>query len=59
MRDGLTLKVEDTGFGNVLKGLEFNINAMAKVGAEVEVFPLDGIGPAIEAFRACPEALTS
>lgn len=52
--DDRTLTVKDRGFGNVLDGLEFNTRAYAIAGDFTVGFDLDGIGPAITAFRDCP-----
>lgn len=52
--DGRTLTVTDRGFGNVLNGLEFNTRAYAILGDVTVGFTLEGIDPAITAFRACP-----
>jgi hypothetical protein len=57
--DGLTLTVRDSGFGNVLNGLEFNSEAVATSGDAGAILPLDGIGPPMQAFRACPEVTLS
>lgn len=57
--DRMTLRVEDQGFGNVLNGLQFNQTARAHLGTSVETFPLADAAPKIEAFRRCPETLTS
>ena len=54
--DGRTLTVTDTGFGNVLDGLEFNDVATAILDASKMSVPLDGAAPAVEAFRACTTA---
>lgn len=54
--DGRSLTVTDSGFGNVLDGLQFNQRAYAGSGDTIMGLSLDGIGPAITAFRACPEA---
>jgi hypothetical protein len=53
---GRSLTVKDRGFGNVLNGLEFNSRAYAVLGDTTVGFSLDGITPAITAFRACPAA---
>jgi hypothetical protein len=53
--DGRTLIVTDTGFGNVLDGLAFNVTATALAGATEMPFDLTGARPAVEAFRACGE----
>jgi hypothetical protein len=50
---GRTLTVRDTGFGNVLDGIEFNSRALAWSGAQAAEVGLDGAGPAVQAFRAC------
>ena len=52
--DGRSLTVTDRGFGNVLNGLEFNSRAYAILGDMTVGFALDGIDPAITAFRNCP-----
>lgn len=57
--DGRRLSVSDTGFGNVLNGLEFNALAIAFLGETAVPFPLDGAAPAIAAFRACIDAPTA
>ncbi len=54
--DGRSLTVTDRGFGNVLNGLEYNTRAYAILGDMTVAFSLDGIDPAISAFRACPAA---
>lgn len=54
--DGRSLTVTDSGFGNVLNGLEFNTRAYAASGDITVGIALDGIGPAISAFRDCPAA---
>lgn len=54
--DGRSLSVSDSGFGNVLDGLEFNQRAYAIAGGTTIGIGLDGIGPAMQAFRACPDA---
>ena len=52
---GATLSVTDTGFGNVLNGLEFNDIATAQLGDRTVAVALDGAGPAVRAFRACAD----
>lgn len=54
--DGRSLTVTDSGFGNVLNGLEFNMRAYATAGDTTVGFTLTGIGPAMRAFRNCPDA---
>ncbi len=53
---GRTLTVTDTGFGNVLNGLEFNDRAVAVSGGSEVGFPLDGAAPEVQALRACAQA---
>jgi hypothetical protein len=53
-----TLSVRDSGFGNVLDGLEFNTTARAVAGAAVAGsmaidIPLQGAAEPVRAFRAC------
>lgn len=57
--DGRTVTVRDTGFGNVLDGLEFNGIAVAYLGTTAAHVPLDGAAPAVQAFRDCPASVTS
>jgi hypothetical protein len=56
---GRTLSVTDTGFGNVLNGLEFNDTATALAGDIAVPFPLAGAAPEVRAFRACVAAPTA
>ena len=56
---GRTLSVTDTGFGNVLNGLEFNNTAIALSGNIAVPFPLAGAAPEVQAFRACIAAPTA
>lgn len=51
--DGLTLTVTDSGFGNVLDGLQFNETAHAIAGDDIISVPLDGAAEPVAAFRAC------
>lgn len=51
---GDTLTVTDSGFGNVLNGLEFNSLATAILGATTQPIDLDGAAPEVAAFRDCP-----
>lgn len=51
--DGTALTVIDTGFGNVLDGLQFNHFAHAIAGDVALSFPLDGAAEPVAAFRAC------
>ncbi|QEE34855.1 excinuclease ABC subunit B [Octadecabacter sp. SW4] len=52
--DGATLTVRDSGFGNVLDGLEYNAGAVAVSGATTIPMLLTDAAPAVRAFRACP-----
>lgn len=54
--DPARVRVTDTGFGNVLDGLQFNRTATALVGDEAIVFPLDGAAGPVAEFRACTDA---
>jgi hypothetical protein len=51
--DRASVTVKDSGFGNVLDGLEFNNTATAILGNEAVTFGLENAGPAVRAFRAC------
>jgi hypothetical protein len=53
---GRAVTVTDTGFGNVLDGLEFNATATAVMGGARVPFSLDGAAEPVRAFRACTEA---
>jgi hypothetical protein len=53
--DGATLSVRDSGFGNVLDGLEFNAAVFSTSGGTVVQADLDGAAAAVQAFRACPD----
>ena len=50
---GLALSVTDTGFGNVLDGLQFNQTAHAIAGDVTVSFPLAGASEPVQAFRTC------
>jgi len=54
---GRSLTVRDTGFGNVLDGLEFNATALAWAGDRQVLVSLDGATGPVRAFRACPQGL--
>lgn len=56
--DSRTLTVTDTGFGNVLNGLQFNDFVVAALDGDSLVIPLLGAAPAVEAFRDCGATLT-
>lgn len=51
--DRFDLTASDSGFGNVLDGLEYNDTAVAFTQNQVVQFPLDGAAPAVRAFREC------
>lgn len=53
---GSTLTVTDTGFGNVLDGLEFNRSASAFTATQSVDFPLDGAAGPVGRFRRYTEA---
>jgi hypothetical protein len=55
--DNATLTVTDSGFGNVLNGLEFNHTATALLCDRAVAVSLDGAAPAVRDFRACAEGL--
>ncbi|MEX0277704.1 MAG: excinuclease ABC subunit B [Ruegeria sp.] len=54
-----SLTVTDTGFGNVLDGLEYNQTAYAFTQDGSTVFPLDGAAPQVRIFRDCAGAQLS
>ena len=51
--EGDRLTVSDTGFGNVLNGLQFNGTALALLGDVAQPIDLQGAADPVEAFRAC------
>ncbi|MFC6585319.1 hypothetical protein [Sulfitobacter aestuariivivens] len=51
------LSVADSGFGNVLNGLQFNIEMRALIGNETLRIPLVGAAEPVAAFRACEDAV--
>ena len=57
--DGRALTVVDTGFGNVLDGLQYNHTAYAIAGDLEIPFPLEGAAEPVAAFRACDGAALS
>jgi len=57
--DPTRLRVTDTGFGNVLDGLQFNRTATAVIGGQEIGFGLDGAADPVAAFRACADAVLS
>jgi hypothetical protein len=50
---GTVLEVTDTGFGNVLDGLQFNGNATALLGDVAREIRLDDASEPVADFRAC------
>ena len=54
--DGASLTVSDSGFGNVLNGLQFNTTATAILGDQSVSVSLAGAAPEVEKFRACSDA---
>lgn len=56
--DRRRLTVTDSGFGNVLNGLEFNHTATALLGDQAVAFSLAGAAPEVRAFRACVVGLS-
>lgn len=50
---GRRLTVSDTGFGNVLDGLQFNARALAIAGETVVTLDLAGAAPEVALFRDC------
>lgn len=57
--DRFSLTVTDTGFGNVLDGLQFNEQAIGASGDAQVTVDLTDAAPAVAAFRACPADVTS
>ena len=55
--DGSTLSVADSGFGNVLDGLEFNRTATAFTESQTVAFSLAGARGPVRDFRDCAESL--
>ncbi|MEM8655738.1 MAG: hypothetical protein AAGF36_13425 [Pseudomonadota bacterium] len=51
-----TLTVTDSGFGNVLDGLEFNTTATAFTQTAAITVSLEGAAPEVQKFRACATA---
>ena len=54
-----SLIVADSGFDNVLDGLEFNQTAYAFTQDSLTEFPLDGAAPEVRIFRECAGAQLS
>lgn len=57
--DGRTLTVTDTGFGNVLSGIEFSQMAVVMLGPFLDTLPTIGAAPSIQKFRACEASILS
>ena len=57
--NGTTLTVADTGFGNVLNGLQFNDTVTATAGGATVAFDLADAADPVAAFRLCPAPATS
>lgn len=54
--EGATLTVTDSGFGNVLDGLQYNATATAFTATAAVTVALDGAAEPVERFRACTQA---
>lgn len=50
---GTVLEVTDSGFGNVLNGLQYNQTAEASLGDTTVAFDLSSAADPVAAFRAC------
>ena len=57
--DNQTVSASDSGFGNVLNGLQFNLTATATLGDQTITIPLEGAADPVAAFRACDTVATS
>lgn len=53
--DGTSVTAEDSGFGNVLDGLQFNMQAEAILGDTIIAFPLEGASQPVADFRRCAD----
>lgn len=51
--EGKSLTVTDSGFGNVLDGIEYNFVAIARSGETAFVFSLTGAAEPVQRFRLC------
>jgi hypothetical protein len=51
--NGTTLSVADTGFGNVLTGLQINQTAQAMLGETIRDITLEGAFKPVEKFKSC------
>lgn len=56
--DQRTVTVRDSGFGNVLNGLQYNAIATAMLGNEAIMFSLTDAADPVESFRNCRGPLT-
>lgn len=54
--DSRSVTVADTGFGNVLDGLQFNDTAQAILGSTTVAFPLEDAAGSVAQFRKCETA---
>ena len=54
-----SLSVSDSGFGNVLDGIQFNTAMVALVGNDEISLPTVDASEAMQAFRDCPSAPVS
>lgn len=57
--DNQTVSASDSGFGNVLNGLQFNLTATVTLGDQTITIPLDRAAAPVAAFRACDTVATS
>ncbi len=57
--EGRTVSVYDSGFGNVLNGLQFNETASALLGDALVDVRLDGAADPVAEFRTCTTARLS
>lgn len=57
--DGLITSVSDSGFGNVLDGIQFNDTMTAALGDDTATVQLSGAADPMVAFRQCPQIATS
>lgn len=57
--EGDTLSVADTGFGNVLDGLQYNMRAVAILGPLQVPVNLAGAEEPVARFRDCPDTPVS
>lgn len=58
-QDRRSVAVSDSGFGNVLDGLETHLSATAILGDQAVTLPLTGAAPAVRAFRNCTATPTA